>query len=65
MPHDLANKLLGDPIMKPETKQLARQMYSTVMTTATGLDTISKEERAKLFKEAAMMCFEAVESEIL
>lgn len=56
--------------MKIETKQLARQMYSSIMTNATGLDTVTKEQRAELFKEAARMCFEAasafeaVESEI-
>jgi hypothetical protein len=47
--------------MKPETKLLARDMYASFMTNATGLDTITKEERAELFKAAST--FEAVESD--
>lgn len=54
--------------MKPETKQLARGIFATIMNNATGLDSVSRE---LLFKEAAVICFEAasafeaVESEIL
>lgn len=48
--------------MKTETKQLARQMYSSIMTTAKGLDTVTKEQRIELFKEAAKMCFEVAEA---
>ena len=45
--------------MKTETKQLAREMFSTIMTTAQGLGNASSEERAELFKQAAELCFEA------
>lgn len=56
--------------MKSETKLLARDMYASLIHNATGLDTISKEQRAELFKAAAQICFEAasafetVESEL-
>ena len=45
--------------MKPETKELARQMYATIMITAQGLGNASFEQRKGLFKEAAELCFEA------
>ena len=45
--------------MKTENKQLARDIFANIMPNATGLDEVSKEERAKLFKEAATICFEA------
>lgn len=45
--------------MKPETKELARKMYATIMTTAQGLGNASFEQRKGLFKEAAELCFEA------
>jgi hypothetical protein len=45
--------------MKSETKLLARDIFANIMTNATGLDTITKEERAELFKAAAQLCFEA------
>lgn len=47
--------------MKTETAKLAREMFATTMTTAQGLDTISKEDRKELFKAAGEMCFEAAE----
>jgi hypothetical protein len=56
--------------MNSETKLLARDIYASIMTNTTGLDTISKEQRAELFKAAAQICFEAasafetVESEL-
>jgi hypothetical protein len=50
---------MGTYLMKSETKLLARNMYSAIMTTAVGLDTVTKEQRAELFKEAAKVCFEA------
>ncbi len=45
--------------MKPETKQLAREMFSTILATAQGLGTLSSEDRSELFKQAAELCFEA------
>lgn len=45
--------------MKSENKQLARDIFANIMTNATGLDSVSKEERANLFKAAAQICFEA------
>ncbi len=45
--------------MKSETKLLARDIFATVMTNATGLGEVTKEERAELFKAAAQICFEA------
>lgn len=46
--------------MKAETKQLARDIFANIMTNATGIGEITKEERDILFKEAAQLCFEAV-----
>jgi hypothetical protein len=51
---------MGDYIMKAETKQLARDIFANIMTNATGIGEITKEERDILFKEAAQLCFEAV-----
>jgi hypothetical protein len=48
--------------MKSETKLLARQMYSSIMTNATGLGEITKEQRMELFKAAAQICYEAPEA---
>ena len=45
--------------MKPETKELARQMYATIMITAQGLGSVSSEQRKVLLKEVAEICFEA------
>ena len=45
--------------MKTENKQLARDIFANIMTNATGVAELSKEDRAKLFKEAATICFEA------
>jgi hypothetical protein len=45
--------------MNTETKELARQLFATIMTTAQGLGTISFTEREELFKHAAELCFEA------
>ena len=45
--------------MNTETKELARQMFATIMSTAQGLGTVSITEREELLKEAAELCFEA------
>jgi len=45
--------------MKTETKQLAREIFVTVMTTAQGLGGLTKEDRDEMFKQASELCFEA------
>lgn len=45
--------------MEQKTEDLARKMFQTVMATAQGLETITKEERIKIFKAVAEYCFEA------
>jgi hypothetical protein len=39
--------------------RMAENMFTTVMTTAQGLDTITKEQRVEAFKRASELCFEA------
>lgn len=45
--------------MKDETKKLARDMFSTILINAQGLQTIGKDARLTIFKQAAELCFEA------
>jgi len=45
--------------MRIETSLLAREVFKSVLASATGLGNFSKEERADIFKLAAEYCFEA------
>ncbi len=45
--------------MKPETTQHARDMFTSILHTATGLGEITLEERTEVLKIVAELCFEA------